>query len=159
MHGWFCSIVGQRGQLLHPYRQQRLESRRSDLAVFLQSVEDQTPCSGAQCESSDNFATCGRGTGLRSALRLREAAHWANCGDTMKILWALTSQKRSCQRWTRATRRQACKPSTKVVGTWWTLVSPHTGHPANVEDGAPNQPEWDGRQKQLARWSHPSWPT
>ena len=63
-----------------------LEGARQTDPVLLRLVENWTGCSGTQCESSRNLWP--GGLGLRSALRLREAAHWASWADTIKMVRA-----------------------------------------------------------------------
>ena len=74
----------------------------------------------ASAKTATSLPLVAGGLGLRGALRLREAAHWASWAISLK--WCghaiLTSKRPSCKRWTRATRRLACKPSTKVVRAW-----------------------------------------
>ena len=75
------------------------------------------------------------GLELRSAHRLREAAHWASWAEVSSI-----------------------QASTKAGTVCWMLVSPHTWdelatetvHPPNAEDGEPNQPRV-GWQAKAAR--------
>ena len=89
--------------------------------------------------------------GLRSALRLREAAHWASWADTMKMVWArhpdiAETIMQAVNAHDDAPSVQAinrCRESLVAVGftppTWEELVS-ETAHPPHVADGEPNQP-------------------
>ena len=63
-------------------------TRISNLAVFLQSVEDQTRCSGGQCENSHKFATCGRGIGVERCAQVAGSSTLGKLGDFFKMVWA-----------------------------------------------------------------------
>ena len=106
----------------------------------------------------------------RSALRLREAAHWASWADTMKTVWArhldiAETIMQAVNAHDDAPSVQAINRSREILvavgfahpfGKSWSLRLP-TLHTLQIVN--PTSPEWDGRQKWHVKWSRPLWPT
>ena len=103
-----------------------------------------------------------QGIGLRSAFRLREAAHWASWANTMKMVWARHPD--IAETIMQAVNAHDDAPSVQAINrsreslvavgftppTWEELVVSETAHPPHVADGEPNQPRV-GWQAQAAR--------
>ena len=160
-------------ELLQSHRSPRVDccilqgARRADLAVFLQLVIIGPDVVAPSAKAAATLPLAAGVLGLRSALRLREAAHWASWADTINMVRARHPQKAEVI--PRAMEASDEVPSVQAISrsvdsladfgfvppTWDELARLFTLQP--LRTGSPTSLEWGGRHRQVAQWSLLSW--